>query len=362
MKIYFTLLILFSIVSTSFSQNIIGEWKGILTQVNGGFKGEYTFNITISSQKGSAVEGSTYICLIGKPSTFGMMKFKGTFKNNQLFFDEYDIYKQDGIKQTNYYWCYKKGTLLWSKTQGKMTFQGNWKGTASTPNCPPGNITVNKNIPEIPNLPTTISTKKILSIIPTNGITDEVVDATISIIDAVTGKKISKTIFLAENKKLTIEILSSKKVVVIVEAKNYASKKTVINILVENTERKILLFPNKKMDFVLKNVLFKQGLTEFIDGSTQELDNLVLFLNNQPKITKILIEGHTDNVGAYHENFRLSVSRAKTVVEYLISKGINSQRLDWKGFADKFPLVSNNTENGRRKNRRVSCKIQEIGN
>lgn len=72
---------------------------------------------------------------------------------------------------------------------------------------------------------------------------------------------------------------------------------------------------------------------------------------------QISLVGHTDNVGADDRNMKLSERRAKYVRDILISKGIASNRIsvDWKGEQD--PISSNDTEEGRRKNRRVDLKI-----
>ncbi len=75
------------------------------------------------------------------------------------------------------------------------------------------------------------------------------------------------------------------------------------------------------------------------------------------KTIKISIYGHTDNVGLAEKNLELSNQRAKGVYEYLISKGVDNSRLNYKGFGSTKPLVSNNTEAGRAKNRRTEFFI-----
>ena len=71
----------------------------------------------------------------------------------------------------------------------------------------------------------------------------------------------------------------------------------------------------------------------------------------------IIIEGHADNSGSAAANLILSNDRAKAVKHYLINKGILRLRLESKGFGDTQPIDSNQTEEGRRNNRRVILRI-----
>lgn len=72
---------------------------------------------------------------------------------------------------------------------------------------------------------------------------------------------------------------------------------------------------------------------------------------------KIEVRGHTDGHGSLDYNQRLSENRAKAVVDYLVSKGIDPKRLQYKGFGKTQPVDSNATEEGRANNRRVEFKI-----
>jgi len=70
---------------------------------------------------------------------------------------------------------------------------------------------------------------------------------------------------------------------------------------------------------------------------------------------RIEISGHTDNVGNRRANKVLSEKRAKACRDYLVSKGIDSGRIDAAGFGDERPIASNDTEEGRQKNRRIEA-------
>ena len=108
----------------------------------------------------------------------------------------------------------------------------------------------------------------------------------------------------------------------------------------------------KAKPIVLENVLFETGKSTLLKESYVALDTLVKQLQLNKKI-KIEVSGHTDNVGDSISNQKLSEERAKAVVDYLISKNIDKSRLTYKGYGNKKPVASNNTEVGRKKNRRV---------
>jgi outer membrane protein OmpA-like peptidoglycan-associated protein len=103
---------------------------------------------------------------------------------------------------------------------------------------------------------------------------------------------------------------------------------------------------------VLKNILFEFGTDNFLPGSYSELNALVNQLKNRPE-GKIRIYGHTDDIGEETDNMQLSRDRAEAVYEYLVDQGIETDRLSFKGFGETRPVASNDTEAGRRQNRRV---------
>lgn len=106
----------------------------------------------------------------------------------------------------------------------------------------------------------------------------------------------------------------------------------------------------------LKNIFFETAKYNLLPESEVELKKLILFLTQNPTI-KIQINGHTDNVGDDNANQILSENRAKAVVDYLISKEIAKERLMYKGFGESIPKHSNETEEGRAKNRRTEFVI-----
>ena len=108
--------------------------------------------------------------------------------------------------------------------------------------------------------------------------------------------------------------------------------------------------------FVLQNIYFDFDKYILLNESFPILDGLADYLKTKQTI-KILISGHTDNVGIKEYNDELSMKRAKSVVDYLIIKGIANNRLQSIGFGSEFPIDSNNTSFGRQQNRRIELKI-----
>ena len=102
---------------------------------------------------------------------------------------------------------------------------------------------------------------------------------------------------------------------------------------------------------------FNTGSAEIAEQSHQLLNEIASVLREHANLTKIRIEGHTDNVGTAAVNRRLSQQRAEAVRTYLIGQGIDAGRLEARGFGPDHPIDSNDTEEGRSKNRRVEFNI-----
>lgn len=108
--------------------------------------------------------------------------------------------------------------------------------------------------------------------------------------------------------------------------------------------------------FVLQNIFFDYDKATLLQQSYNELQQLLAILKTHPAM-KIEVRGHTDGHGSVDYNQRLSENRAKAVVDYLVSKGVDSKRLQFKGFGKSMPIDSNSTEEGRARNRRVEFKV-----
>ncbi len=112
-----------------------------------------------------------------------------------------------------------------------------------------------------------------------------------------------------------------------------------------------------KLNFAAKNIEFETGSDRIRTTSFKDLDNVVAIMN-QYKDLKVNIDGHTDNVGKESANVDLSMRRAIAVNDYLVKKGIPQNRLAASGYGPSKPVATNNTAEGRQKNRRVELNIK----
>lgn len=109
---------------------------------------------------------------------------------------------------------------------------------------------------------------------------------------------------------------------------------------------------------VLKNVFFDSDESTLRPASIDEL-NVVFEYMNQNENLKLEFSGHTDNIGSVEYNQNLSERRAHAVVDFLIDRGIDEERLTYVGYGDQKPIMPNRTAEGRQKNRRTEMKILE---
>ena len=87
-----------------------------------------------------------------------------------------------------------------------------------------------------------------------------------------------------------------------------------------------------------------------------DLERVVMVLKENPSLS-IRVEGHADEIGSDEYNMDLSVRRARAVRDFLMSEGMDGQRIEVKGFGKRRPVAPNDTEEGRQKNRRVEFTI-----
>ena len=122
--------------------------------------------------------------------------------------------------------------------------------------------------------------------------------------------------------------------------------------------RKIPLAAMKKdATVVLENITFETGSAALKPESSEELDRVVELLTSSPDL-KLELSAHTDDVGGDEINLKLSDKRANSVAKYLTDKGIDAKRLLAKGYGKVQPLVPNDSDENRAKNRRVQFKIR----
>ena len=127
----------------------------------------------------------------------------------------------------------------------------------------------------------------------------------------------------------------------------------------EEIEKDITLKPIEKgARVVLNNIFFETGKATLTQESYIELGKAVALLNANRKMI-VEVGGHTDNVGSDDANMKLSHERAKSVRDYLVKAGISSERLEAKGYGETQPVAENETEEGRKANRRTEFVILE---
>lgn len=107
---------------------------------------------------------------------------------------------------------------------------------------------------------------------------------------------------------------------------------------------------------ILQNIFFDVDKFDLKEKSVTELQKILRFLKENPSL-KVEISGHTDNSGSAAYNLQLSQKRAQSVYNYLISNGIDSNKLIPRGYGSNQPLADNDSEEGRQKNRRIEFKL-----
>lgn len=135
------------------------------------------------------------------------------------------------------------------------------------------------------------------------------------------------------------------------------------------TEQPAAKEPKKPNVIVKGNSIQIPGTIEFETGkatlkpggeSEQVLEQLRLYLEQNPRVTELRIEGHTDNVGSPESNLQLSGQRALTIKNWLIERGIKKERLLAVGFGQTKPIADNATPEGQAKNRRTEFRIAKL--
>lgn len=114
-----------------------------------------------------------------------------------------------------------------------------------------------------------------------------------------------------------------------------------------------------KREYTLSGFSFKSGQTDLDPGAMGQIDQLADYLQQRPG-SSALIKGYTDNLGDAQLNLELSLDRASAVSEALQARGIAADRLTATGYGEGFPVASNATREGRRKNRRVVIEVTTL--
>ncbi len=114
---------------------------------------------------------------------------------------------------------------------------------------------------------------------------------------------------------------------------------------------------DKKVWFNFDRLLFDTGKSTLKAESKEQIEKTVSILKAFPKV-KIKIGGYTDNVGKAESNMKLSAERAAVVMNAIVAGGIDKSRLESEGYGDVNPVASNDTEEGKAKNRRIAISVR----
>jgi OOP family OmpA-OmpF porin len=171
---------------------------------------------------------------------------------------------------------------------------------------------------------------------PTGGITGRFNDSTFSF-----------PIFGSSRYQITADAEGYIQGTAIVDPKDIDANKRVI--------RDIML-TKKGETIVLDHLIFEQGKATINSKSYPSLEELTAMMKDNPKLV-IQLEGHTDSQGNAKMNMDLSQNRVDNVKKYLVSKGVNKDRIKTKAFGGTKPILTTNTEEARAKNRRVEMRV-----
>lgn len=191
--------------------------------------------------------------------------------------------------------------------------------------------------------------------------TNDVLEAQVKLIDLETGQTVQEVTSSGLNGEFLIVLHEDKRYAFQVTKDGYLfySKSIDFSLVHQPAiEFSIGLVPvfGKDQGVVLENIYFAPREFELLDASEVELSSLVTLLEENEDL-KIVIEGHTDNLGDDAYNLDLSQKRAQSVVDHLIKNGIKESQLTAKGYGDTKPRDTNDTELGRANNRRIEIKI-----
>ena len=106
---------------------------------------------------------------------------------------------------------------------------------------------------------------------------------------------------------------------------------------------------------------FAAGSARLLPESDGLLKAIAQLLIDHPEVEHLVVEGHTDSSGNARSNLELSRNRAAAVVKWLVANGVSARRLASRGFGSTTPIASNDTPEGRARNRRVEFRVLAPG-
>lgn len=139
--------------------------------------------------------------------------------------------------------------------------------------------------------------------------------------------------------------------------KEFVANEGINQVILEQETTQNVIKDIEKINETENQVLyFEQATVTLKEDSKKLLDEVLNKMKQTPEL-KIEIIGHTDNIGDFHQNEYLSEFRAKYVANFLFNKGIKDARISIKGDGSSKPIIENNNEENRSKNRRVEIRL-----
>jgi outer membrane protein OmpA-like peptidoglycan-associated protein/Tol biopolymer transport system component len=195
-------------------------------------------------------------------------------------------------------------------------------------------------------------------------------DVMINVSDLINNMKVrSKIILRNKNRDEYIEVTGNEMVslrkgdryeIEATSDQGYAFNSTSLEVGKGNNEISMkLLKLEKDARLALKDITFESNSATLTDISFSELTRVIELMKENPSL-KVEVDAHTDDVGSDRYNLILSDKRASSVMNYLVSNNISTDRFLAKGFGEKQPKVPNDTEENRAENRRVELRVLGI--
>ncbi len=119
------------------------------------------------------------------------------------------------------------------------------------------------------------------------------------------------------------------------------------------------LLPMNFSQVARSKVLFGGGKEGLSPKDEEMLDRIIFYIQNDPRVFALYIDGHSDNNGRRYDNRQLSKRRAESIERYLIKKGIDPEMITLRFHGQRYPIASNKTASGRAKNRRVTIRLEQ---
>lgn len=192
-------------------------------------------------------------------------------------------------------------------------------------------------------------------------VTNDPLEAQVLLIDLETGETVQEVVSSSESGEFLIVLNEDKRYAFQIKKIGYMFYSESFDFSLKHQaafdiSAGLVPINGKDQNIVLENIYFEARKYDLLDQSKVELDELVRLLNENPDL-KIVVEGHTDNVGGDAYNLELSKKRANSVVVYLKNNGVKESQVSSKGYGSKRPRTTNDIEEGKAQNRRIEIKI-----